>query len=141
MELLLNILWLMLALPAIWLWRRDPACARSSLRLGYLCPVVLLGCILVLLFPVVSATDDLHAMRQEMEESSPSRRVVRQLGSDKSQSGLSGLGTSPAHVVCLSWFSPGSETCGLILTKPTRLPETAQLATWACRAPPRSQLS
>jgi len=141
MELLLNILWLMLALPAIWLWRRDPAYARSSRRLGYLCPVVLLGCILVLLFPVVSATDDLHAMRQEMEESSPSRRAVKPSGSDKSQSGLSGLGTFPAHVVYLSSVPPSNEASGHVLTKTARLPEAVQLATCACRAPPLSQSS
>jgi hypothetical protein len=141
MELLLNILWLMLALPAIWLWRRDPAYARSSRRLGYLCPVVLLGCILVLLFPVVSATDDLHAMGQEMEESSPSRRAVKPSGSDKSQSGLSGLGTFPAHVVYLSSVFPGNEACGHVLNRSTRLPEPAQLATNSSRAPPWSELS
>jgi hypothetical protein len=141
MELLLNILWLMLGLPAIWLWRRDPAYARSSRRLGYLCPVVLLGCILVLLFPVVSATDDLHAMRPEMEESSPSRRAVKQSGGDKSHPGLSGLGTSPAHAVSLSSVSPSNEACGHVLTKSARLPERAQLAMWACRAPPLSQFS
>jgi hypothetical protein len=141
MELLLNILWLMLALPAIWLWRRDPAYARSSRRLGYLCPVVLLGCILVLLFPVISATDDLHAMRQEMEESSPSRRAVKPLGSDKSMSGLSGLGTFPAHVGYLFSVLPSNQACGRVLTKPIRLPEPAQLATLACRAPPLCQFS
>jgi hypothetical protein len=141
MELLLNILWLMLALPAIWLWRRDPAYARSSRRLGYLCPLVLLGCILVLLFPVVSATDDLHAMRQEMEESSPSRRAVKPTGSDKSQSGLSGFGTLPAHIVYLFSVVPSNEACGYVLTKSARLPEPAQLATCSSRAPPWSELS
>jgi hypothetical protein len=141
MELLLNLLWLALAAPAIWLWQRDPACTRSSRRLGQLCPVILLGCILVLLFPVVSATDDLHAMRPEMEESSPSRRAVKQSGGDKSHFGLSRLGATPAHIFSPSSFAPKNEVCGHVLTKPALVPEPAQLATFACRPPPLSQFS
>ena len=38
---------------------------------------------LVILFPVVSATDDLRAMRSEMEESPASKRSVRQASHDK----------------------------------------------------------
>jgi len=65
MELLLNIAWLLLALPAYWLWRtatRGPKARRSSSVL------VVLGCTLAILFPVVSASDDIQAMRPEMEE-------------------------------------------------------------------------
>jgi hypothetical protein len=141
MELLLNLLWLMLAVPAVWLLRRDPTCARSSRCRSGLCPAVLLGCILVLLFPVISVTDDLHAMRPEMEESSPSRRAIRQSVGDKSQSAVSGLGTFPSNIVCLFSFLPSNEACGHILTKPVRLPEEAQLATCSSRAPPLSQFS
>lgn len=42
-----------------------------------------LGCVLVVLFPVVSATDDLHAMRAEMEESPISKRSISQKSGDK----------------------------------------------------------
>jgi hypothetical protein len=82
MELLLNILWLMLVLPAVVLWRRSALCSRSSGRrgLGRLSPfpsIVLLCCLLALLFPVVSASDDLHPIRAEMEESGPSKRTIR----------------------------------------------------------------
>jgi hypothetical protein len=38
---------------------------------------------LVILFPVVSATDDLCAMRTEMEESPASKRTIRQASPDK----------------------------------------------------------
>jgi hypothetical protein len=106
-----------------------------------LCPALLLGCILVLLFPVISVTDDLHAMRPEMEESSPSRRAIRQSAGDRSQSGSSGLGTFPSDIVCLFSFLPSNEACEHILTKPVRLPEEAQLATCSSRAPPCPNLA
>lgn len=35
-----------------------------------------LGCLLVMLFPVISATDDLRAMRAEMEESPTGKRSI-----------------------------------------------------------------
>ncbi len=69
MEMFLNLCWLLLVVPALLTWRRQERSSRgrghaSLLRLGAL------GCALVLLFPVISASDDLHAVRQEMEESS-----------------------------------------------------------------------
>jgi hypothetical protein len=87
MELFLNLCWLSLLVPAYWLWRRTFSAihhnrARSSSvpPLVFLC---VLGCVLVLLFPVISASDDLHAMRAEMEECSPGKRSVCQAGGEK----------------------------------------------------------
>jgi hypothetical protein len=79
MELLLNLAWLLLALPAYWLWRGS----RSGCKFNSLQCLLALGCMLVILFPVVSATDDLHAMRAEMEESPAGKRTVRQASNDK----------------------------------------------------------
>lgn len=69
MEIFLNLCWLLLVVPALLTWRRQ---ARSSRERGHapLLRLGALGCALVLLFPVISASDDLHALRQEMEESS-----------------------------------------------------------------------
>jgi hypothetical protein len=67
MELFLNLCWLTLALPAYLLWRqRVSTNPWSQASLVIICT---LGCALVLLFPVVSASDDLHAVAQAMEES------------------------------------------------------------------------
>ena len=55
-----------------------------------------LGCALVLLFPVISATDDLHAMRAEMEESATSKRAVRQAGGEKHAAWVNRLQGPPA---------------------------------------------
>jgi hypothetical protein len=80
MELLLNLVWVLLAIPAYFLWRnanRAQHIGASSLQCLFA-----LGCALILLFPVISATDDLHAMRAEMDESS--KRNIRQAFNDKS---------------------------------------------------------
>jgi hypothetical protein len=82
MELLLNLAWLLLALPAYWLWRGSRT-APAGRRATSLQCLLALGCVLVILFPVVSATDDLCAMRTEMEESPISKRSVRLTSSDK----------------------------------------------------------
>jgi hypothetical protein len=82
MELLLNLVWLLLAVPAYRLWRasRNPS-ARG--KLSALQALLALGCVLVVLFPIISATDDLCAMRTEMEENSSSRRSARQACNEK----------------------------------------------------------
>jgi len=94
MELLLNILWLLLVLPAFWVWH-DFVSGKQAGRIRAASSVVLLGCVLALLFPVVSATDDLHAMRSEMEESSPGKRVVK-LAAPSSQASLTGFCALPS---------------------------------------------
>ena len=113
MELLLNLVWLGLALPAIWMWRRSPVFASRTGWLRKLQPFLLFACVLMLLFPVVSATDDLHAVRQEIEESSPSKRMVKAASGEKSVTPPVGM-NSPAIVV-LAFSSPyGCEACGRV---------------------------
>lgn len=85
MELLLNLAWFVLAVPAYLLWRSSRAANRRYGFSSLQCFLVL-GCVLVLLFPVISATDDLHAMRNEIEESSVSKRTIRQAGSERASS-------------------------------------------------------
>ena len=82
MELLLNLTWLLLALPAFWLWRSSRTASAGRRFTSPQC-VLALGCMLVVLFPVISATDDLRAMRNELEESSASKRTIRQSSNDK----------------------------------------------------------
>lgn len=82
MELLLNLAWLLLALPAYWLWR-DSRSAHDGRRLASLQVLLALGCMLVILFPVISASDDLQAMRSEMEETPASKRSACQKAGEK----------------------------------------------------------
>jgi len=136
MELLLNLLWLLLAMPAFWLWRCSRTAPARS-KFDALQCFLALGCLLVILFPVVSASDDLRAMRAEMEES-PSKRSICQSGSDKpcstkwqsqpalvSASASSGFGE-------LGWYRlPASEAT----------PSSVRVITRSGRAPPSSVLA
>jgi hypothetical protein len=123
MELLLNLVWVLMALPAYWLWRRA-AETRRARRLTVLQCVLALGCVLVLLFPVISATDDLHAMRAEMEESSTSKRAVRQAGPDRHSAWVNRWQGPPALVAdAMQPPVPESvrlEVCDLRLALPAR---------------------
>jgi hypothetical protein len=95
MELLLNLAWLLLAIPAYRLWRSSSPAHRRHSFSSLQC-LLALGCALVLLFPVISATDDLHAMRAEMEESPVSKRSIRQASSEKNSSPHTRLQSPPA---------------------------------------------
>ncbi len=77
MELLLNGFWAFLAVSVLYGWNRRRRI--SSARPGF----ITLACLLALLFPVISASDDLHAMRPEIEDSSSSRRSLRQGNLDR----------------------------------------------------------
>jgi hypothetical protein len=140
MELLLNLVWLTLVLPAFWMWRHESVYAKNCRDFNRIRPLVLFGCVLMLLFPVVSATDDLHAMRQEMEESSSSKRVVKQAVADKSMARLSIAGGLPALISPVS-LGPGDEAWGLVLPVSVFLPQQAHFNERASRAPPFSCLS
>jgi hypothetical protein len=137
MELLLNLLWLTLFLPAALIWRHQSVCSRRPGRDRSFRAIVLLGCLLVLLFPVVSATDDLHPIRTEMEESNPSRRVVKQASVPQAPD-WGHFGSPPAHLVEVISFRPQGEEVGLVPECLTVLSEQFLAGTCGCRAPPSS---
>jgi hypothetical protein len=106
MELLLNLAWVLLALPAYWLWQRNAEAQRGHRLTPWQC-LLALGCALVLLFPVISASDDLHAMRTEMEDSATNKRTVRQAAGEKSSASVHRWQGPPAMVVGARWrFAP-----------------------------------
>jgi len=134
MELLLNLAWLLLALPAYWLWRgaRSVPAGRKFHSLQCL---LALACMLVILFPVISATDDLHAMRAEMEESPAGKRTVRQSSNDhatawKRQSPPALAEPARSLVVTLEGWQP--------LSTPRLILPAAPAIEQAGRAPPDS---
>jgi hypothetical protein len=139
MELLLNLLWLTLALPALWMWRHESVRARNCRCFARVRPFLLFGCVLILLFPVVSATDDLHALRQEMEESSPMKRVVRQAAGDKSLARVTKAGPL-AILISPLLFDPNDQACGQVCVVSVLLPQAAHVHQQSSRAPPFSSL-
>jgi hypothetical protein len=138
MELLLNLAWLMLALPAIWIWRRDANCIHRARGFGRIMPFLILGCVLLLLFPVVSATDDLHPMQADIEESN-SRRVPRQLSSDQSGTWRAPAGNVLALVTSPARLGRCEEVCGVVFIARVLLLPPVPLTQSDSRAPP-SQL-
>ena len=132
MEVLLNLAWILLVLPACWLWRRSAA-SRQRRGVSSLQCLLALASILVLLFPVISASDDLHAMRAEMEDSSISKRAVRQAGSDRhSASRVQG---HPALMTATPVL-PAPEVRVFELSHFAELPIARPLVSRSCRAPP-----
>jgi hypothetical protein len=134
MELLLNFAWLLLALPAYWLWRRSFH-TRALGKLGSLQCLLALACLLVLLFPVISATDDVHVMRTEMEESSPGKRSARQAAAEKTSVWNSRWQTLPAVVAATTTFALPAEGRHQSFSVPQSEP-AAPVVLRASRAPP-----
>jgi hypothetical protein len=137
MELTLNLLWLLLAVPAIWIWRaspREPLCARQSLR-----HLLILGCVLMVLFPVVSATDDLQAMRPEMEEAG----MRDALGNPHQGRALvppGGLSHAFALLPARFILRPEPAIWALALETPVSLPASSVVTSQVGRGPPFSFL-
>ncbi|MGA2423657.1 MAG: hypothetical protein ABSG07_06615 [Terriglobales bacterium] len=142
MELFLNLCWLSLLLPAYLLWRRRIA-STSATETPAVRPLVFicaLGCAFVLLFPVISATDDLHAMRAEMEESSPGKRSVCQAAGEKASIWHSRWQNLSAIVATTASLGLISERRLELFTLPLSIP-AAPSTLRASRAPPCSRLA
>jgi hypothetical protein len=138
MELALNLAWLLLAAPAYWVWRQHGS-AGAARRVTSMQRLWALGCVLVLLFPVVSASDDLHAMRAEMEESASSKRAVRAASSDRTSAWTNRMQSPPAALANASaLFVP--EFSLLEVSDCSRLPLAHSCVAHAGRAPPYSLL-
>jgi hypothetical protein len=75
LELLLNLVWVLVVTASLLLWRRLSFASEDFSRRPVTALVALI-CILVLLFPVISATDDLHVAEFAIEDSG--RKVLRQ---------------------------------------------------------------
>jgi hypothetical protein len=143
MELFLNLCWVSLLLPAYLLWRQRTSSTRPQGRakspaaspLIFLC---VLGCVLVLLFPVISASDDLHAMRAEMEEFSPCKRSVCQAAVEKASVWTSPWQDLPAIIVITVSLGLSSEGWYEFFTVPLSVPVAPSILR-ASRAPPCAQ--
>ena len=72
MELLLNLVWIALAITAFVCFVRR-ARSRGGKRTDYGRSLFALACILLILFPIISASDDLHPAQAVVEE--PTKRI------------------------------------------------------------------
>jgi hypothetical protein len=90
---------------------------------------------LVLLFPVISATDDLHAMRAEMEESPASKRSVLQASNEKNAVPHAGVQNPPALSSSTAEIFIFAESGGLFARANTSITAAPSLPSTG-RAPP-----
>jgi hypothetical protein len=60
METTLNLIWVAITVAAIWLWRFRWSVSHENPRHSTRIEIVAMVCVLALLFPVISLTDDLH---------------------------------------------------------------------------------
>jgi len=134
MEGTLNLLWLVIAAAALVVWRAQ--WSRSWRRFAPL-GAVALGCVLVMLFPEISITDDLNAEQAVMEESS--RATLK--GRHAAERCLS-AGKQTVHFA--AHIHPGLPAVAWIVTGTTSSPE-APLLSWGlvftseARSPPSLQ--
>lgn len=75
MEVLLNLVWVTFALVAIFAFLRNRRTRAFTPRVSFSCAFLALACALVLLFPVVSASDDLHPTQAVLEDAT--KRVAQ----------------------------------------------------------------
>ena len=82
MELALNLAWLIIAVVSFILLAGNLASVgvRDSRRPGRCQCIAALGCALVILFPVISLTDDLHEIQVAAEEPSSTCVVMKKCG-------------------------------------------------------------
>jgi hypothetical protein len=135
MEVFLNSIWLVLAITAVLFWQtegKEGALERREHNSRY--RFLVLACALILLFPVISVTDDLHGEQAVMEDSSRSVMKARQLA----QGGLrAGKSSFPALLVAI----PDHASAPFVVTarvarNETRVPRLNRMSPGESRAPP-----
>jgi hypothetical protein len=111
MELLLNVIWMSLAVVAFLGFLRGRRGSSHLARVPYRKSLLALGCGVLLLFPVVSASDDLHPTQAVLEEASKRlQRAVAPLHLLEASPSLPILPAMP--VLCLM--------CALLVLRPLR---------------------
>jgi hypothetical protein len=141
MELLLNVFWLMLSAAAIWWLWCEHAYAQKSRHFGRLHSLLVLACIWALLFPVVSATDDLYAMQAGATEAGLTKRIAKYSAGHKSHALSSGgVGSSPA-LLTSTCSACARNTNGQVVPRSVFLHEQIRTDAFTSRAPPMSFLS
>src|SRR5579885_3345912 len=107
MELLLNLAWILLVVPAWWVFTRNVRTFSSAQRF------LSLACVLVILFPVVSATDDLHAAPQATEETSSTKRTLKTRAPEQALAQTQ-LHSPAAQLVFAAWCLHNDQFCGYL---------------------------
>ena len=137
MELVLNILWLLIALGGVSVWRMRWAQQARSRRHEPWHEWTAFVCALVLLFFVVSLTDDLHAELIVLEECCASRRHVNCLHSAHDSRQPDHFPTGPVvAIIAASAHSTDFAFEPLFVSAPNSLCVSPEQKSHSGRAPP-----
>ena len=113
MELLLNLIWVALVIGSSLIFtRRRQRCGREGTADRW--SLVALACVLLLLFPIISASDDLHPSQALLEE------ATKRVQHSASPAQFSGGGPA-AHMLPLLLLG---QLLALVNLQPRRLPES-----------------
>jgi hypothetical protein len=135
MEVLLNTIWLLVAIGALLFWHalgQEGTPTRRDHSQSY--RVVVLACALILLFPVISVTDDLHQEQAVMEDSSRSAMKARALADGCLRAGRS---SSPAVLAALASFITASQVfVATVVPIESQIHPSTPICPCAGRSPP-----
>jgi hypothetical protein len=135
MEVLLNLAWLLVAIVALARWLSQSR-RRASGATGLCLQFIALVCALALLFPAISATDDLHAAKLAVEASDVARKVLRSMNTVSSSGAVDWLHFLPAVLLLALLVAPRRKFICAIPEAPRVLPRTDFFSLLPSRAPP-----
>jgi hypothetical protein len=109
MELLLNLIWITLALAALCAFARRRSSSPQVPGSRWIKALLALTCSIVLLFPIISASDDLHPVQAAVEDASKRVQLALASGSaDRSAAPTAAILFFVAFAMYLSFASPAS---------------------------------
>jgi hypothetical protein len=108
MEIALNLCWLAVVVAAYGVWLRRPQYRGRRLRTPqeWVAGALVLACVLFLIFPVISISDDVRAAREFLEEPSSDQPLTKNLEVQK----RAPLGHLPAPVAAIAQHQAGPAT-------------------------------
>jgi hypothetical protein len=139
MELALNLFWVVLSLLALRHWvvrAREAGQRRSDLLRG----VVVLSCILLLLFPIISVTDDLHASSELAEDWTTFARKSKAWASQFDELASIQHVNHVALACVVALTAPTLARIGWVEISDEAAPQYAALSVRSGRAPPTALL-
>jgi len=136
MELVLNVLWLSICVASLAVWHGHGVHARTPRRHCQALPgLVALGVALLLLFPVLSLTDDLHAPRVLLDD--PTHPCANSCKARRSFSGDLTIPKDAAGFVLPGFMTFCRYLVGRVnLSTDATLPAATWLHTFDTRGPP-----
>lgn len=101
LELFLNVAWGLIAAATFVVWVRHKAALRQNGARILRIELCALCCALALLFPAISATDDLHAAQLALETSDQSHKFLKRINRINASAGGDWLHSLPALLLAV----------------------------------------